>query len=258
MTYDVLFLPFLLSVAGFLISWAGLASDVSLYLSPATSSLSLFFAVYFGFFLSSCPLMMVGAAFSISAQDIPAWSSAYDSSIGELFDLILSGPGGVGGFGKFITVILGLSIIGNIIPTMYCWSCSILVFFPPLNRIPRFIFPIVATAIYLPLAIIGASRFYDTLTNFTAVLGYWAALFIGVVMADHVIIRERKWENYDESSWNDWKRLPLGLAAIGSAVLSLGLLVPSIDQVSFFASRLLFRLFLQGPDFSFLPSRYGS
>lgn len=40
-------------------------------------------------------------------------------------------------------------------------------------------------------------------------------------------------KNYDESSWNDWKRLPLGLAAIGSAVLSLGLLVPSIDQVSF-------------------------
>lgn len=174
----------------------------------------------------------VGAAFSISAQDIPSWDSAYSQSIGSLFDLILSGPGGVGNFGKFITVLLALSIVGNIAPTMYSFSVSIMVFLPFLNKVPRFIFPFIATAIYLPLAIVGADAFYDTLTNFTSVLGYWSCLFVAVVLGDHVVIRRLDFASYDREIWNDFRKLPLGLAAIGSAILSLGILIPSIDQVS--------------------------
>lgn len=47
-------------IAGFLISWGALASDVSLYCNPKhTPSWGLFLVTFFGFFLSSAPLMMV-------------------------------------------------------------------------------------------------------------------------------------------------------------------------------------------------------
>lgn len=86
---------------------------------------------------------------------------------------------------------------------------------------------------YLPLAIVGASAFYDTLSNFTSVLAYWSALYAAVILVDHIFIRRTSFESYDISAWNDWHRLPWGVAAVGSAALSLGLLVPSISQIWF-------------------------
>lgn len=104
---------------------------------------------------------------------------------------------------------------------------------PFLTPFPRFIWPILATAIVLPLSIVGASHFYTTLSNFTAVIGYVSSMFVGVILADHLIIRRGDFSTYDRAIWNDWRRLPPGAAALLSAVLSVGLLVPCIDQVWF-------------------------
>lgn len=96
-------------VAGYLISWGGLASDVTHYLRPDTSSWKLFTVTYFGFFLSATPCLMLGAAFAVSANDIATWSTALETSIGALFDLILAGK--VHGFGKFLEVGASFSLI---------------------------------------------------------------------------------------------------------------------------------------------------
>jgi purine-cytosine permease-like protein len=220
-------------VAGYLVSWSPLASDVTHYLSPQVSSHKIFWSVFLGFFLSTAPFMMLGAAFSVSAMDNESWSTALSTSNGALFNLVLSGPGGAGNFGRFVTTILALSAIGNIAATLYSFGLTLQTLIPFLAYIPRFVWPAVATAITLPLAIVGASHFYTTLSNFTAVLGYWASLFVAVVLMEHVVIRKRQFDLYDPSAWNDWKRLPPGLAALTSAILSIGLIVPSMDQVWF-------------------------
>ena len=50
------------------------------------------------------------------------------------------------GFGKFLTVLLSLSVAGNIAPTLYSVTLNVQVFIPALYIVPRYVFSIVATA----------------------------------------------------------------------------------------------------------------
>lgn len=79
----------------------------------------------------------------------------------------------------------------------------------------------------------GAHRFYDALTNFLGLIGYWASVFVAIVITEHLVIRRRDFRAYDLRHWNDPHRLPTGLAALAACVLACGLIVPSMDQVWF-------------------------
>lgn len=217
-------------LAGFQVSWAGCGSDVSMYLSRNVSSWYLFVVMLFSYMMSPMPIMMLGAAFATSAKSIPRWNDAVqaNSSPGPLINLVLSSH--LGNFGKFLTVVLGLSAVGNMITSMYSLGLSLQTAIPKATVLPRFFVPIVAMAIVLPLAIVGQNSFYDTLSDFVSIIAYWASLFVGVVFADHAVIRRCRFSSYDMSIWNNWRELPPGIAALSSAILPLGLIVPFMDQ----------------------------
>lgn len=224
-------LGFAAIIAGFVISYSALVSDVSHYLRPDVSPHKLFWSVYCGFFLSCVPFIMIGAAFACSSYDNDEWSTALGVSSGRFFQLILAGN--LGNFGRFLVVLLALSVCGNISATIYSIGLNFQTMLPFLGPVPRFVWPLLATAIFLPLAIVGHDKFYETLTDFTSVLGYWASLYVGVVFADHVLVRRRDYASYDVKHWNQWNKLPPGLAALGACAISLAVVVPSIDQVWF-------------------------
>ena len=46
-------------------------------------------------------------------------------------------------------------------------------------------------------------------------------------------MRRGRFAAYDLRYWDDYRRLPTGLAALGACALSCALIVPSIDQVWF-------------------------
>lgn len=217
-------------LAGFQMSWAASASDMSLYLNRRVKSWKLFVATFLAFALSSTSILMLGASFAASAQTIPAWSDALtqNPSPGPLVNLVLSTR--LGNFGKFLTVLIALSAVGNMMATLYSLGLCCQTMFPPLTALPRFTIPIGAVAIILPLAIVGKDSFYDTLTNFVSMIAYWTALYVGVVTADHVVIRRTRFASYDPAIWNQWRLLPPGAAALGAAILSLGLVIPLMDQ----------------------------
>lgn len=52
----------------------------------------------------------------------------------------------VGGFGKFLTVLLSLSVAGNIAATFYSMSINLQLFVPFLWVVPRYVFSVVGTA----------------------------------------------------------------------------------------------------------------
>lgn len=52
----------------------------------------------------------------------------------------------VGRFGKFLMVLLALSVMGNIAATFYSISLNLQIIFPILVRVPRYVFSIVGTA----------------------------------------------------------------------------------------------------------------
>lgn len=74
--------------------------------------MKLFFFTYIGMNLPMILLELLGAACMTTFNQKTTWGEAYDNeSIGGLLGATLVGP--MGGFGSFLMVILGLSIIAN-------------------------------------------------------------------------------------------------------------------------------------------------
>lgn len=82
----------------------------------------------------------------------------------------------------------------------------------------------------IPVAIVGSTHFEQALTNFLAVIGYYAASFAAVVLVEHVAFRKASGLQYDRTAWNSWSRLPTGWAGCLAFVMSFGLIIPSMDE----------------------------
>ncbi|KAL0579277.1 hypothetical protein V5O48_002731 [Marasmius crinis-equi] len=222
-------LSFASVIAGFVVTYSSLASDFTSYYRPDAPSWRIFLYTFLGLSVPIITVQCLGAAVAAAAPTVPSW----ESHTGTVGDLVLAMLGPVGNFGKFLTVLLALSATANITTTFYSISLNIQVFIPKLVVVPRYVFSIVAIAIVLPLAIAGAHRFYDTLTNFLSLIGYWASAYVAVVLLEHTFFRRRDFSKYDLSAWNVPSRLPTGVAALTAGVLSFGLVIPCMDQIWF-------------------------
>jgi purine-cytosine permease-like protein len=49
----------------------------------------------------------------------------------------------------------------------------------------------------IPISIIGAHKFYDTITSFLGLIGYWANAFIAIIILEHLVIRHNNPAEYD-------------------------------------------------------------
>jgi len=224
-------LSFASVIAGFVISYGPVSSDYTLYYTPDVPAWKVFVYSYLGLNVPIITLQCMGASFAVAASTVPAWNDGYtNGNVGGLLEAVLS-P--VGNFGKFLTVMLALSATGNIAVTLYSFCMSFQVFIPQAMLVPRYFFSVLATAIVIPLSIVGQHKFYDTLSNFLGLIGYWTSAFCAVVIVEHLVVRRGAFVNYDLRCWNDYRRLPLGLAAVGACLLAVGLIVPSMDQVWF-------------------------
>ncbi|KAK4047960.1 hypothetical protein OIO90_005998 [Microbotryomycetes sp. JL221] len=218
-------------IVGFSISWCGCAADFNTYMHRNVSSVKVFAYTFAGLYLPCVLIQSLGAAFAAAAMSglVATWETAfYEQSVGGLVGVALE-P--LHWFGKVLLVFFALGIICNNAPTIYAFSLSIQIVFPFLQALPRFIFPIVGTAIYLPIGIVAASHFAAALQNFLGLIGYWAALFCTVLTIEHLVFRRGKWSAYDVDVWNSLKGLPLGVAAIFASLVGAALVVLSMDQV---------------------------
>lgn len=218
-------------VASFMLPWAALASDFSTYMHPKAPAFRIAAYTYVGLALPTVLLMILGAAMGGATPNIPSWTAGYDSNAasGVLAAMLHS----AGGFGRFVTVILAFSMLGNLSATMYSITLNLQMLIPWLFRIPRIIFSILITGIVIGVAVEAAKSFFLNLENFIGVIGYWSSAFIGIVVSEHVFFRSSSFVYYtkDESAWDDVKKLPPGLAAISAFVLSFGLIIPSMGQI---------------------------
>ena len=85
----------------------------------------------------------------------------------------------------------------------------------------------------IPISIVGAHRFYDTITNFLGLIGYWASAFIAIIILEHLVIRHNNPAEYNLDDWDAPRRLPSGFAALAAGIASFGLVIPCMSQVWF-------------------------
>lgn len=175
--------------------------------------------------------MILGAAIGAAVPNNPSWAEAYETgSVGGMFAAMLIPAGG---FGKFITVLLSFSTLGNIAASIYSITLNFQIIAPVLALVPRALLSIVFVAILIPLSMRAAITFFDSLHNFVAVIGYWAAAVVAVMFTEHFVFRKGRYDSYDPAFWNVREKLPSGIAAIGACALSFGLVVPCMSQTWF-------------------------
>ncbi|TQN74800.1 Purine-cytosine permease fcyB [Colletotrichum shisoi] len=210
-------------MAGYFITFGGTASDFT--------ALRIFSYIYLGIITPSVPLLILGAAIGGALNNVPEWKSGWDAyGIGGVMAAMLTPAGG---FGKFVLVVLALSVIGNIATSMYSAALCMQQMLPIFAKAPRIVFVVVALSIMIPMAIRAAEAWADSLGNFLGLIGYWAGCFDAVIIEELVLFRRMDYDSYDHAAWNIARMLPSGLAAIGASVLSFGLTIPGMDQAWF-------------------------
>jgi purine-cytosine permease-like protein len=146
-----------------------MAADFSVYCDPSATTLRMFSYTYAGLFFPTVPLMVLGAAIGGATPNVPSWSEGYDNfSVGGVLMAMLTPAGG---FGKFVAVLLALSLVGNLAAAMYSISLNFQLLLPFFVRIPRMVFTIVYTVVVIPVAISAAKSFFDSLENFIYLIG---------------------------------------------------------------------------------------
>ena len=96
---------------------------------------------------------------------------------------------------------------------------------------PRYLLAFVVSAVFLPIAIVGADHFYSALANFLYILAYWTAIYIPPICIEPLVFRRpvsRK--TYPLEAWNDPKKLPIGYGAIAALVVGVPLIAAGMSQ----------------------------
>ncbi|KAI1057121.1 hypothetical protein LB507_002261 [Fusarium sp. FIESC RH6] len=221
-------LSFGMIVASYMIPWAAIASDLTTYFDPKVQSWRVFTYTYLGLITPTILLMTLGAAIAGALPNVPEWSAAYgETAVGGVLAAMLSSAGG---FGKFVVVILSLTLLGNTGGTMYAITLNFQTLIPGLIKIPRYAFAVVVTVIVIPTALRAQRDFFVNLENFVALIGYWSASFIGIVSVEHLVFRKGRYDSYDHAIWNVASELPLGIAAIAAGIICYALVVPCMAQ----------------------------
>ncbi|GAA5922195.1 hypothetical protein JCM3775_003526 [Rhodotorula graminis] len=221
------------TIAGFSLGWTSLAADYTVYQRANTANWKIFLSTYVGL---NVPLVFVESlgALMMSTLDVKeTWAAVAknadgSTNLGGLLGAPLIGP--MGGFGRFLLVILALSIVANNIPNVYSFALTFQAFGKYAQRIPRFFLCIVCTIIYIVLAEAGYTSFESAFDTLLVLLSYWLAIYTCILLEEHFIFRGGKFANYNLHRYNDRANLPVGLAAAFSLCCGIAGAVVGMSQ----------------------------
>lgn len=202
-------LSFGAAVAGFALGWSSLAADYTVHLPEDVNGHAVFWLTYFGLNLPLILIECLGAATATATR--ADWAALVEA--GDVGALLAATLSRAGGFGRFLQVILALSIVANNIPNMYSFALTFQVLGPFAQRVPRVFLVLVGTAVYIVLALVGASHFESWLDTLLVLLSYWLVIFDAILIEEHLIFRKGLWARYNPEDYNSSGNLPLGCAA---------------------------------------------
>ncbi|EER30521.1 hypothetical protein CTRG_05920 [Candida tropicalis MYA-3404] len=224
-------------------TWAGGAGDYYVMYPASTPSYKIFLVTFFGIAVPTVFVGVVGTICGNIALSYKPWNDAYNAyGVGGL---IVETFSAWGGFGKFVVVILYISLICNNIMNTYSSAFEFQIIDPRLIYIPRWIWATIVAIIYFVLSIAGRDHFSEILTNFLPMLGYWISIYIALLLEENLFFRsnlERKMlhekefsgsyeELYNWANWNRPKGRTMGLAACFSFLCGVAGAVVGMNQV---------------------------
>jgi purine-cytosine permease-like protein len=145
------------------------AADFLVYCDPKIASRwKVFTATLIGLSLSFTFTFVLGTGLASGLSNDPVWEAAGPGSGA----LVVAGYNGLGGFGKFCSVIAALGLIANMVPPTYSSGID----FQILGRypavVPRFLWNTFGVIVFAVCALAGRNNLSAIFTNFLALMGY--------------------------------------------------------------------------------------
>ncbi|KAF7191136.1 Purine-cytosine permease fcyB [Pseudocercospora fuligena] len=194
-----------------IITYAQGAADFFVYYPVETSRWKVFVSTMAGLVSSSTYALVVGVGLGSGVVTNPDWAAAYQQGQGAL---LIEGFKPLGSFGSFCSVILALSLIGNMVPPTYASGIDFQALGRYWEKVPRIVWNTVALLIAMVCGIAGRGHLAEIFTNFLAIMGYWVSIWVAIILEEHVVFRKWRGLGWDWEAWNDRTRLPLGVAAL--------------------------------------------
>lgn len=191
------------------ITYAGGAADFFVYYPPSTPRLPLFVVSLLGLVFSFSFALIVGIGLASGVTSNAAYSAAYSSGQGNL---LVEGFSSLHRFGKFLGVVIALGLIANTIFPTYSSGIDFQILGGTAQKVPRFVWNTFGVIIYTVCALAGRDHLSAIFTNFLALMGYWLAIWIAIILEEQIIFRRRT--GYDWTVWNQQNKLPVGIAAL--------------------------------------------
>ncbi|PSN64963.1 purine-cytosine permease [Corynespora cassiicola Philippines] len=222
------------AIFGFSTGWAICAADYTVYQPATQSRIKIFFSAWLGLLFPLLFTQMLGIAVmtatTINGGDNRYMAGYEVSKTGGLLGAVLFPP--LGTFGRFCLVIMALSVVANNTPNIYSVSLSLQVLGRWTQRVPRFVWTIVATAVYIAIAIPAYEHFEAVLENFMNFIGYWLAIYEGVAFSEHFLYKGSI-KGYNPAHYDQRDKLPPGIAAIFAFCCGIAGMITGMSQVWF-------------------------
>lgn len=222
------------AVFGFGTGYTSLAADYTVYQPSNRPRRNVFLAAWLGIYPTLIFTELLGAAIAtattINGGDNPYQHGYEQSGIGGLLAAVMFPP--LGGFGKFCLIVLALSIVANNCPNIYSVALTLMVLGRWTRHVPRFVWTIVASVVYVAIAIPGYSNFEAVLENFMHFIGYWLAIYEGISLTDHFVFK-RGFSGYTPEHWDQREKLPPGLSALAAFLFGIVGMVIGMSQTWF-------------------------
>lgn len=222
-------------------TWGSIASDYYVLFPETTSDIQIFTITFFGIFLPTTFVGVIALLIGNVALSYQPWFEAYESyGMGGLLNAAFE-PWGGGG--KFLLILIFLSLVSNNIINTYSAAFGIQLAGNGFAKVPRWIWAILITAFYLVCALVGRNKFATILGNFLPMVGYWISMYFIILLEENTIFRTdrfiylytkefeasekdadptsqsqfvllaKKKLHYNFNIWNDITRLTRGIAA---------------------------------------------
>ncbi|CAG8195610.1 unnamed protein product [Penicillium salamii] len=208
------------------VAWAPAGADFFVYFPSTTSKWKTFLMTFLGVRLALTFANLLGVGLASGTFTHQSWASAYGTSSGAL---VVAGFDGLGGFGKFLGVLVALGLIANNIPGTYAASLGFQIMGRHLALFPRWFWSCVGVVIYTACALGGRNHLYEIFDNWLSLMGYWVMIYLTIAVEEHVLFRRHRGFNWD--SWADPSKLPIGLAALAAFLVGWAGAIVSMDQL---------------------------
>jgi purine-cytosine permease-like protein len=198
------------------ITYSGLGMDFFVYWPQKTSRPLIFIMTYLALVLSFTFTLVLGIGVASGIYTSPAYMDAWTNEQGGSGSgaLLVEAFSPLGDFGKFCAVIAALGGIANMIPPTYSSGVDFQMLGRWCAKIPRVVWNSIGVVIYTVCALAGRNNLAIIFTNFLALMGYWVAIWVAIVLEEFVIFRKASILNYDWYVWDDRRKLPIGVAAL--------------------------------------------